>query len=137
MRVRKQLVVTALALPLLAGMTACGEIQEAQQGIRDVQQGLGAAQACVKALRVTSFMPNWDNPEQARADAAAKAEELGRLAQQTSDQTLKQNLLDVQGSLSRVASGEVTVQNSAAWAQRKLDKAAKVTATCSRIGGQS
>lgn len=142
MRLRKRIVATSVALPLLAGLPACGVAQEAQQGIQDAQQGvrqaqqgLQAAQACGKALQLAKFAPNWQDPAQARADAAAKAEEIGRVAERTADQTLEQHLRGLQDSVSRVASGEITPQNSAEWTQAKLDKAAKISSVCARISG--
>lgn len=142
MRARKQLVAAALALPLLTGAVACGELQEAQQGVQQAQENvsqaqesLGAVQACAEAADVARFTPDFTNPQQARSEAEAKARKLGELAQQTNDQTLKQNLLDAQDSLDRVASGEITAQNSAQWIQNKLDRTRKILATCSRING--
>lgn len=142
MRARKQLVVAVLALPLMAGVAACGELQEAQQGldqakknIDQAQQRLSAAQACAKALKVSQFTPNFSDPQQAREQARAKADELGRLAQQTSDQTLKQNLLDVRDSVERVATGEITLDNSAQWIQEQLTRTQRVIGTCQQITG--
>ncbi|GAA0525721.1 hypothetical protein GCM10011581_14160 [Saccharopolyspora subtropica] len=142
MRARKQFVGAALALPLLVGLGACGEIQEAQQGLQNAseqaqqaQENLDAAGDCLQAINVASFMPNFADPQQARADAQAKVEELGRLAEQTADQTLRQNLLDVQKSVEQVASGQVTLESSAEWTAAQLEKYQQVTTTCSRIGG--
>ncbi|MDR7302609.1 hypothetical protein [Haloactinomyces albus] len=142
MRARKQLVAAALALPLLTGAAACGELQEAQEGVQraqenisQAQESLSAVQTCAKAAGAAQFTPNFDNPQQAQAEAQAKAEELGRLAQQTADQTLKQNLLDVQASLEQVASGEITAQNSAQWLQTKLERTQQVLAACADITG--
>jgi hypothetical protein len=138
MRGRMRFVAAVLSLPLLAGLAACGEIQEAQQGAQQAQQqleqaqrGLDTASACVQALNIANFVPNLGNLQQAQADAQAKAAEIGRLADQTADQTLKQNLMDVQTSVQRVASGEITPANSLAWTQAQLEKYQKVAQTCS------
>jgi hypothetical protein len=135
-------VVAALSLPLLGGLAACGEVQEAQQGLQDAneqiqqaQENLDAASACLQAINVASFMPNFADPQQAQADAQAKAEELRNLAEQTADKTLRQNLLDVQQSVQRVANGEITLESSAEWTTAQLEKYQQVTTTCSQIGG--
>ncbi|GAA4860854.1 hypothetical protein [Saccharopolyspora cebuensis] len=142
MRARKQFVAAVLALPVLAGLAACGELQEAQQGMQDAQEqldqaqaGLDTAQACMEALNAASFMPNFADPAQAQADAQAKVDELGALAAQTADQTLKQNLLEVQQSVQQVAEGQITIDGSADWAEAQLEKYQQVTSTCSTIGG--
>lgn len=135
MRARKQFVAAALSLPVLVGLAGCGELQQAQESAEQAQQGLDKASACMQALKVANFMPNLADPGKAQADAQAKAEEIGKLAQETSDQTLRQNLLDVQQSVQQVASGEVTVANSAQWLQTQLDKYQQVTTTCSQVGG--
>ncbi|MCI2419372.1 hypothetical protein MOQ72_18165 [Saccharopolyspora sp. K220] len=141
MRARKRFVMAALSLPLLVGLAACGEIQEAQQGLQDAneqvqqaQQDLDAAGACLQAINVANFMPNFADPQQAQADAQAKAEELRQLAEQTADQTLRQNLLDVQQSVQQVASGEINLESSAEWTTTQLEKYQQVTTTCSQIG---
>ncbi|MGP4015480.1 hypothetical protein [Saccharopolyspora sp. 5N708] len=141
MRARKRFVVAALSLPLLVGLAACGEIQEAQQGLQDAneqmqqaQQDLEAVSACAQAINVANFMPNFADPQQAQADAQAKAEELRQLAEQTADETLRQNLLDVQQSVQQVASGEITLESSTEWASAQLEKYQQVTTTCSQIG---
>ncbi|MBB5154889.1 hypothetical protein [Saccharopolyspora phatthalungensis] len=142
MRARKRFVVAALSLPLLVGLAACGEIQETRQGLQDandqIQQAhenLDAASSCLKAINVASFMPNFADPQQAQADAQARAEELFQLAEQTTDQTLRKNLLDVQQSVQRVAAGEITLESSAEWTATQLEKYQQVTTTCSKIGG--
>ncbi|PRW63829.1 hypothetical protein [Actinopolyspora mortivallis] len=138
MRIRGTFVMLALALPLLAATTACGELQEAQQGVQDAQdgidraqQGLDTAQSCAKATGLVSFTLNFSDPQQATETARNKAEELGNLAEQTSDQALSEALLDMQRSAERVASGEVTIDNSAEWSQRKLEQAQRVLDICS------
>ncbi|SDZ05234.1 hypothetical protein SAMN05216215_104429 [Saccharopolyspora shandongensis] len=141
MRARKRFVVAALALPLLTGLAACGQVQEVQQGlqnadeqIQQAQQNLDSISACAQAINVASFMPNFANPQQAKADAEAKAEELRKLADQTADQTLRQNLLEVEQSVQRVASGEITLEASAEWTTAQLERYQQVTTTCSQIG---
>lgn len=140
MRTRVRFVVAALALPLLTGLSACGELQqnaqEAQEGIQQAQDRLDAGSACVQAINIANFMPNFADPQQAQADAQAKVQELQRLADQTADQTLKQNLLDVQKSVEQVASGSVTLESSAEWASAQLEKYGQITTTCSKaVGG--
>jgi cobalamin-dependent methionine synthase I len=134
MRARKRFVVAALSLPLLVGLAACGEVQEAQQGLQEANENLDAVSACMQAINVASFMPNFADPQQAQADAQAKAEELRKLAEQTADQTLRQNLLDVQQSVQQVANGEITLKSSAEWTTAQLEKYQQVTTTCSQIG---
>lgn len=142
MRARKKFVAVALSLPVLVGLAACGQVQEAQQGlenaneqIQNAQESLDTAGACMQALNVASFMPNFADPEQAKADAQAKADELRQLADQTADQTLRQNLLDVQQSVEQVANGQIDLDASAEWASTQLEKYQEVATTCSRIGG--
>ncbi|MGW5642723.1 hypothetical protein ACWEV3_29350 [Saccharopolyspora sp. NPDC003752] len=141
MRARKRFVAAALSLPLLTGLAACGQVQEVQQGlqnadeqIQQAQQNLDAVSACAQAINVASFMPNFADPQQAKADAEAKAEELRKLAEQTPDQTLRQNLLEVEQSVQRVASGEITLESSAEWTTAQLERYQQVTTTCSQIG---
>lgn len=131
---RKQLAFVALALPLFTGLAACDGLQQAQQEGEQAQKNLDLASACMEALKVANFMPNFADPAKAKADAQAKADEIGALAQKTADQTLKQNLLDAQASVQQVASGQVTIGNSLDWMQAHLDKYQKVTDTCSKIG---
>ncbi|RCW38812.1 hypothetical protein DFQ14_11915 [Halopolyspora algeriensis] len=142
MRARKQFVMAVLALPLLTGAAACGELQEAQQGLQQAQEnvsqarkGLNTVQTCARATGIAQFTPNFDNPQQARSEARAKAEELGRLAEQTGNQALEQDLRDVQASLEQVASGEITAQNSAQWLQTKLEQTQQVLAACTNSTG--
>ncbi|GAA2780445.1 hypothetical protein [Saccharopolyspora taberi] len=139
MRARIRLAVAAVALPLLGALAACGELQqgaqEAQDGIQQAQEDLDAGAACVQAINIASFMPNFADPQQAQADAQAKVEEIRKLAEQTSDQALKQNLIDVQSSVERVANGEVTLESSAQWIGTQLEKYEQVTTTCSKVGG--
>lgn len=141
MRARTRIVV-ALLLPLLAGLAACGEIQEAQQGLQDAnqqiqgaQQSLDSAQACLRAINAANFVPNFADPQKAQADAQAKVTELQQLADQTADRTLQQNLLDVQESVQQVADGKVDIEASAEWTSAQLDKYQAVTTTCSRLAG--
>ncbi len=135
MRVRKHVVTAALALPLMAGTAGCGELQEAKQGLDQAQQSIGAAQACSKALQASQFTPNFSDPQQAQEKARAKAEELGKLAEQTGNKTLKQNLLDVQASVERVASGDVTADNAGQWVQGQLERTQKLIRTCQQVTG--
>lgn len=142
MRARGKLVAAALALPLLTGVAACGEMQEAQQGLQqakenvnEAQQRLSAAQACAKAMKLAQFTPDFSNPQQAQQEARTKAEKLGKLAEQTSNNDLQQNLRQVQDSVERVANGEVTAQNSAQWIQQKLTRTQKIISTCQGMTG--
>ncbi|MER7077836.1 hypothetical protein SAMN02982929_06052 [Saccharopolyspora kobensis] len=142
MRARKKFVAVALSLPVLVGLAACGQVQEAQQGLenaneqlQNAQESLDTANACLQALNVASFMPNFADPEQAKADAQAKVDELGRLAEKTADQTLRQNLLDVQQSVQQVAEGRIDLDASADWATTQLEKYQEVATTCSKVGG--
>lgn len=138
MRARKLFV--GMALVLLAGLSACGEVQEAQEGVQQAkdrvdqaQQGLDNASACTKALEVTSFTPDFSDVEKAKADSQAKIDEISGLAEQTADQTLKENLVAVQQSLEKVTAGEVTMQNSLDWTQKHLDKTSEVALTCGKM----
>jgi hypothetical protein len=142
MRPRMRIAAAALALPLAAGLGACGELQEAQQGLQDAnqqvqdgQRNLDNAQACVEALNAANFMPNFADPQKAQRDAQAKAQELQQLAERTKDETLKQNLLDVQASVQQVADGEVSIDASNDWMTTQLDKYQAVTTTCSELSG--
>lgn len=140
MRSRKLFVTVALALPLLAGLTACGELQEAQEGAQQAkerldqaQQGLDNATACAEALNLTRFTPNFGDLERARADSEAKAQEIAQLAEKTADQTLRENLLEVQRSVEQVAAGEVTPESSLEWTQQHIDKTTQVATTCGNM----
>ncbi|KAA5833580.1 hypothetical protein ABT337_16725 [Saccharopolyspora hirsuta] len=142
MRARKKFVAVALSLPVLVGLAACGQVQEAQQGLenanerlQEAQGDLDTASACLEALNVASFMPNFADPEQAKADAQAKVDELRTLADKTADQTLRQNLLDVQQSVQRVADGQVDMDTSIEWTSSQLEKYQQVATTCSKVGG--
>ncbi|ASU81280.1 hypothetical protein CDG81_19245 [Actinopolyspora erythraea] len=142
MRIRGKLAVLAIALPLFAGVAACGELQEAQQGVEDAQQGvenaqqgLETAQNCAKATGAVNFVPNFSDQQQVREQARSKAEEIGQLAEQTSDQALSDALRDVQQSMQRVSSGEVTIENSAEWTQHKLEQTERVLNICSGMTG--
>ncbi|MER7014108.1 hypothetical protein ABT324_22030 [Saccharopolyspora sp. NPDC000359] len=142
MRARKKFVAVALSLPVLVGLAACSQVQEAQQGLenaneqlQDAQDNLDTASACLQALNVASFMPNFADPEQAKADAQAKVDELQALADKTADQTLRQNLLDVQQSVQQVANGQVDMDASLEWTSSQLEKYQQVATTCSKVGG--
>ncbi|SFS42158.1 hypothetical protein [Saccharopolyspora flava] len=140
MRARTRIAVATLALPLLTGLAACGEIEGAQQGLQNAnqqlqgaQQSLDSAQACLRAINAANFVPNFADPQQAQADAQAKVAELQQLTSSTADETLKQNLLDVQESVQQVAAGQVDIEASAEWTSAQLDKYQAVTTTCSRL----
>ncbi|MDI2028897.1 hypothetical protein QFW96_09760 [Saccharopolyspora sp. TS4A08] len=140
MRARTRIAVAVLALPLLTGLASCGEIQEAQQGLQDAnqqlqgaQQTLDSAQACLRAINAANFVPNFADPQKAQADAQAKVAELEQLTSATADETLKQNLLDVQESVQQVADGKVDIEAGAEWTSAQLDKYQAVTTTCSRL----
>ncbi|NYH78448.1 ribosomal protein S20 [Actinopolyspora biskrensis] len=144
MRIRSKLVMLVLALPMLTATAACGELQEAQQGVQNAQEGidkaqknLDTAQSCAKATGAVQFMPNFSDPQQAQEKARNKAAELGNLADQTSDRALQEALRDMQSSAERVASGEVTIDNSAEWTQQKLAHAQRVLDICSGNSGGS
>ncbi|MDA3625873.1 hypothetical protein [Saccharopolyspora oryzae] len=139
MRARKKFVAAALLVPLLTGLAACGQAQEATQGLdraseqlQDAKQGFDT---CFHALNAASFMPNFADPEKAKADAQAKVDELRQLADKTADQTLRQNLLDVQQSVQQVADGEISMDSSNDWTTAQLEKYQQVVTTCSRQGG--
>lgn len=127
MRARTQLVVAALALPLLAGLTACGEIQQAQETGNK-------AKICLEAVQIATFAPSWTNLEQARADAQAKADQVAKLVEQTQDATLKQHLEKLHTSIEKVANGEVTPAESAQWMQEQYATYQELTAACSSVG---
>lgn len=138
MRIRGRIIVAVLALPLLAGTAACGELQEAQEGVDQaqkdvsrVQDKVGTAQECGKLLGVVNYMPDFSNPQQAREQARQKANELDKLASQTGDQQLAEATREVQRSLERVAAGEVTAESSTKWVQTKLERTQRVLAICS------
>ena len=142
MRARMRIAAAALALPMAAGLAACGEIGQAQQGfqdanqqIQDGQRNLDNAQACGEALNTANFVPNFADPQHAQRDAQAKVQELRRLAERTRDATLKQNLLDVQQSVRQVADGKVSIDTSDDWVTGQLDKYQAVTTTCSELAG--
>ena len=135
MRGRMTFAAVALALPMLGGLTACGELQQGAQGIEQAQENLDASTACMQAINIANFMPNFADPAQAQSDAQAKVEEIRRLAEQTNDQALRQNLLDVQASVERVASGEVNLESSAQWIGSQLEKYEQITTTCSKVVG--
>lgn len=140
MRSRKLFATAALALPLLAGLTACGELQEAQEGAQQAkerldqaQRGLDNATACAEALNLIRFAPSFGDLERARADSEANAQEIGRLAERTTDQNLREDLLEVQRSVEQVAAGEVTPENSLDWTQQHVDKTTQVATTCGNM----
>ncbi|SFD63094.1 hypothetical protein SAMN04487819_101423 [Actinopolyspora alba] len=142
MRIRGKLAVLAISLPLFAGVAACGELQEAQQGVENAQQGIESAQRgietaqnCAKATGLVNFVPNFSDQQQLREQASSKAEEIGKLAEQTSDQALSDALRDVQRSMRQVSSGEVTIENSAEWTQHKLRQTETVLRICSGTTG--
>ncbi|WP_235878758.1 hypothetical protein [Saccharopolyspora karakumensis] len=142
MRARMRIAAAIVSLPLLAGLAACGEIQEAQQGLQQAnqqlqgaQQSLDTAQACLQAINAANFVPNFADPQKAQADAQAKVTEIQQLADRTADETLKQNLLDVQESVQQVADGRIDIEASAEWTSAQLDKYQAVTTTCSRLAG--
>ncbi|TWF92953.1 hypothetical protein [Saccharopolyspora dendranthemae] len=142
MRARVRIAAAVLSLPLLAGLAACGEIQEAQEGLQNAnqqlqgaQQNLDSAQACLQAINAANFVPNFADPQKAQTDAQAKVTELQELANSTADQTLRQNLLDVQDSVQQVADGKVDIEASAEWTSAQLEKYQTVTTTCSRLAG--
>lgn len=138
MRARKRIVAAALALPMLAGLAACGELQEAQQGleganhqIQDGQRNLAHAQACLEAINTANFVPNFADPGKAQRDAQAKVQELQQLADRTKDETLKQDLIEVRRSVQRVADGKIDIEASDDWVTGQLEKYQAVTTTCS------
>ncbi|MFC7341848.1 hypothetical protein [Saccharopolyspora griseoalba] len=142
MRARMRIAAAALALPLAAGLAACGELQDAQQGLQDAnqriqdgQRNLDNAQACVEALSAANFMPNFADPQRAQQDAQVKVRELQQLAERTRDEALKQDLLDVQRSVQQVADGKIDIEASDDWVSGQLDKYQAVTTTCSEQAG--
>lgn len=131
---RKHLVALALSVPLLAGLAGCGQIQEAQQQGEQAGKKLDLASACLEAMKIANFVPSLTDPAKAKSDAQAKAEEIGALAQKTEDPALKQNLLDAQASVQKVASGQVTLTNSPEWMHSHLRTYEQITDRCSKIG---
>ncbi len=133
MRAGKQLiVVAALALPVLAG---CGQFQETQEQLDQAQQGLDKASACLDAVEVGGYTPNLADLDQAQDDARAKADEIGALAQRVGDQTLQDDLLDVQASLEQVATGQINLQNGLNWSQQHMEKTTAIASTCADVTG--
>ncbi|GAA4835130.1 hypothetical protein GCM10025787_13740 [Saccharopolyspora rosea] len=135
MRVPKQL---APVLLLLVGAAACGGLQETGQAAQErpagVRGALDAAEACQRAINAASFMPNFADPRQARADARTRTAELDDLVEHTTDPVLRENLADVRDSVARVASGEVTLGSSGEWTAAQLDRYQQVTTRCSQLG---
>ncbi|QGK71420.1 hypothetical protein GIY23_19595 [Allosaccharopolyspora coralli] len=125
MRARKQLVVLALALPLTAGVAACGS---------EAQQTADTAQTCLEATRIANFTPNWNDAEQAKTEAQQKADEVAGLAEQAGDATIREHLTNVQNSLQKVADGQVKAEETGAWIQEQYRNYEALTAACTGGG---
>lgn len=130
MRFRRSFIAAVLSVPALIGVVACGEVQEAQQQVGEVQEGLDSAGTCARAVGLMGFTPNFSNPEKAAADAQAKVEEIDKLANQTADQTLRENLEAVQSSLEQAAERSIAPQDIPGWLQKHVEQTGRVLQAC-------
>ncbi|MBE9375110.1 hypothetical protein IQ251_11720 [Saccharopolyspora sp. HNM0983] len=124
--------VAALALSAATGLAACGGQDLTGQLSPAAPGGTGTGQSCLEAINVASFMPNFADPQQAKADARVRMDELAQLTARTSDSTLRQDLIDVHYSVGQVASGEISLDTSSDWTNAQAESYQEVTTTCSQ-----
>ncbi|WP_236790693.1 hypothetical protein [Amycolatopsis sp. GM8] len=101
-------------------LTACDQVSSASD----------KASVCAEALGLTNLNPNLD-PSELAAQAQDKANRLRELANQASDQDLKQNLVTIADSYvaleQRRAAGLSDVND---WVQRNADNLGSLRAAC-------
>lgn len=132
MRTLTRWLAAALALPVAAILAACGtEVTTTQLAPPTQQEEAGTDRACLEAINAASFMPNFADPQQAKADARARVDELAQLTDRTPDSALRQDLIDVRSSVQQVASGQVSLDSSSDWTSGQAETYQDVTTTCS------
>ncbi|WP_073488143.1 hypothetical protein [Streptoalloteichus hindustanus] len=120
------LLTTAVVGPLLAlGLSGCGALDSASNAV-------DKAQICSKAISaVTGFNPSLSDPARSVDEAQKKADELRRLADQTSDANLQRELREMADSLGQLKLSDVNPQNMAAWADQKVKQLDDLRRSCS------
>ncbi|HKS45384.1 MAG TPA: hypothetical protein VJT49_09765 [Amycolatopsis sp.] len=109
-----------LGIGLLVLLTACEQVGSAAD----------KASVCTEALGLANLNPNVD-PEKLVSDAAQKADRLQQLANEVSDQDLKQNLFtlaDFYVSMEKRKADELG--NTADWIRRNANNIAALRAAC-------
>lgn len=141
-QVRRSAVAVALALPLLTGVTACGEVQQSSQGVAQTSQNTeqptqrqnaeqAAESLCIKYFKLP--LPNMITPERAATTVQKTLQGVEQLIGQANNETLKRQLVDMRRSLTKFARGEVSQEEIRQWFMTYLDKSDKVRATCSNL----
>ncbi|GAB3000135.1 hypothetical protein LWP59_36760 [Amycolatopsis acidiphila] len=99
-------------------------------GCDQVDSTASQASACAEALGLTNLNPNLD-PAQLAAQAQQKADRLRQLANQVSDQDLKQNLFTIADSYIALEQRKVEgLSDVNDWAQRNAANLSALRAAC-------
>jgi hypothetical protein len=109
-----------LALPLLAGCEA----------VNTASTTVDKAQLCARALAAAGYIPDVSNPQAAVDEAGRRAEELRRLAEQTSDAQIKRELREMADQLGSLKISDVNPVGVGRWADRKLAEFNQLQQVC-------
>lgn len=130
MRARRPFVAALLALGLVGALSACDAVQGASNAANEAGAAIDKVKLCTDAIALAGFSPSTTDPQKALDETRAKADELNKLAEKAGDATLRDAINGVSDTMSSVTLSDFDPAKLAAWSQKKLDQAAKLTAAC-------
>ncbi|KAA2264606.1 hypothetical protein F0L68_05750 [Solihabitans fulvus] len=117
----RSIAVTLAAVGLAGGLVGCSAAAEAKD----------KASVCVDALKLGGFTPDLSDPAKSVEDAHRKAEELGKLADQAGDTTLRDALKGMAQKLTSVKVSDFDPQSVQNWVNSKVSDLDTLRKACS------
>ncbi|GAA1347081.1 bacteriophage spanin2 family protein [Saccharothrix algeriensis] len=130
MRAGRPVATILLALGLVGAVSGCEAVQQASDTANDVNSAIDKGKVCADALVLANFTPSASDPQKALEETQAKADELGKLADQAGDTTLKDAINGVSDTMSNVTLNDLDPTRLADWTQKKLDQVEKLANAC-------
>lgn len=116
-------------LPLVIGVLAgCDAVQSASETA-------DRASTCLKAVEAAGYQPNLSDPVGSADKAHKKAEELRKLAEETTDADLQRKLRESADSLANVKPSDLDPSKAADWLSRNAKQAKDLADACGNVGG--
>jgi hypothetical protein len=91
---------------------------------------LDKAQVCSKAISAAGYTPDLTNPTKSVQEAQQRADELRKLAEQTSDADLQRQLRELADQMGTLKAADVNPSGVASWASTKLEQLNDVQRAC-------
>jgi uncharacterized protein YggE len=119
-----------LAATVLAAVLFAGWLVTGCEAVNTASNTLDKAQLCTRALAEAGYTPDLSNPSGTVQEATRRAEELRKLAEQTTDADLKRELREMADQIGSLKVSDVNPSAVAEWANRRLTELDQLRRAC-------